>query len=349
MTIRNLEKLLKPKSVALIGASPKIGSVGHTIGRNLMAGRFDGPIHFVNPKHRNVDGIACVAHVSDLADTPDLAVIATPPATVPALAAELEQKGVRAITVVTAGLDQLQKAAMLEAGRNSCVRVLGPNSIGLLVPPIGLNASFAHRSATSGKLAFLSQSGALATTVIDWASERGLGFSHIISLGDMADVDFGDLVDYLAGDLSCTAILLYIEAITSAPKFMSAVRRAARVKPVVAIKAGRSAAAARAAASHTGALAGSDLAYSAAFRRAGVLRVGELHDLFAAAEMIGHVPVLPGERLAILTNGGGAGVLATDTLADRGGTLAALSRETIAALSAVLPANWSHGNPVDII
>lgn len=349
MTIRNLDKLLNPTSVALIGASPQPGSIGSTIARNLLVGGFKGTLRFVNSRHAEVHGTVCAASIEALDIVPDLAIIATPPTTIPALAAELATKGTRAIAVISAGINAAQRQAILEAGREACVRLLGPNSLGLLVPPIGLNASFAHRSTNAGKLAFLSQSGALITAVIDWAAGRGLGFSHIVSLGDMADVDVGDLLDYLAGDPSCSAILMYIEAITQAPKFMSAARRAARVKPVIAIKAGRHAAAARAAASHTGALAGSDAAYSAAFRRAGILRVNELQDLFAAAEMIGKAPALSGDRLAILTNGGGAGVLATDTLADFDGVLATLSADTIAALNTVLPAAWSHSNPVDII
>ncbi len=349
MTIRNLEKLLNPSSVALIGASTRPGSIGNTVARNLVRGGFKGPIAFINPRHREIEGVECRPSVSALDFTPDLTVIATPPATIPAIAAELAARGVGAITVISAGVAAAERRAILEAGRSVCVRVLGPNCLGLLVPPIGLNASFAQASTKPGKLAFLSQSGALVTAVIDWGNGRGIGFSHIVSLGDMADVDFGDLIDYLAGDPGCSAILMYIEAITDARKFMSAARRAARVKPVIAIKSGRHETAARAAASHTGALAGSDAAYSAAFRRAGVLRVIELHELFDAAEMIGSMPHLKGERLAILTNGGGAGVLATDTLADLRGVLADLAPVTIAKLDAQMPATWSRGNPIDIV
>lgn len=349
MTIRNLEKLLRPASVALVGASSRPHSIGNTIAKNLLAGGFQGRISFVNPCYTEIEGRPCHASVGALPEAPELAVIATPPATIPGIAGELAARGTRAVVVITAGIDPATKQAILEAGRGSCVRVLGPNCIGLLIPPLGLNASFAHRSTSPGKLAFLSQSGALVTAVIDWAASRSVGFSHIVSLGDMADADFGDLIDYLAGDPDCSAILLYIEAITHAPKFMSAARRAARVKPVIAIKSGRNASAAKAAASHTGALAGADAAYDAAFRRAGIVRVRELHDLFSAAEMIAKAHVLKGERLAILTNGGGAGVLAADALADRGGTLATLSPATSALLDQQLPAAWSHGNPVDII
>ena len=238
---------------------------------------------------------------------------------------------------------------MLQAGRDRIVRVLGPNSIGLMLPLISVNASFAHCAALPGDLAFLSQSGALVTAVVDWACTRRIGFSQVISLGDMADVDFGDLLDYLAGDTRSRAILLYMEAVTNAPKFMSAARRAARVKPVIVIKSGRHATAARAATSHTGRLAGNDAAYDAAFRRAGVLRVTALEELFEAAEMLARVPRLTGERLMILTNGGGAGVLAADHLADEQGTLADLSGETREVLDRILPPAWSKGNPVDII
>jgi acetyltransferase len=349
MTIRNLDKLLNPASVALIGASARPGSIGNTVARNLLHGGFTGLISLVNPNHSEIDGVVCHASVGKIDIAPDLAVIATPPATIPAIAAELAARGTKAITVISAGVTRAERQAILDAGKSACLRVLGPNCIGLLVPPIGLNASFTQAMTKPGKLAFLSQSGALVTAVIDWAVGRGIGFSHIISLGDMADVDFGDLIDYLAGDPGCGAILMYIEAITDARKFVSAARRAARVKPVIAIKSGRHATAARAAASHTGALAGSDAAYSAAFRRAGVLRVTELHELFDAAEMIASVPVLKGERLAIVTNGGGAGVLATDSLADLRGVLAPLAPDTMIKLDALMPSIWSHGNPVDII
>ena len=263
--------------------------------------------------------------------------------------ADLARKGTRAAVVVTAGLDAALTAQMLEAGRSHLFRVLGPNGIGLLLPRIGLDASFSHRRPASGDLAFVSQSGALVTSVIDWAADQGIGFSHVISLGNMADVDFGDLLDYLAGDPACRAILLYMESVTEAPKFMSAARRAARSKPVVVIKSGRHAAGARAAASHTGRLAGSDAAYDAAFRRAGMLRVFDLPELFEATEMLARVPRLASEKLMIRTNGGGAGVLAADRLADFGGELAELSSATRAELDRVLPPTWSKANPVDII
>jgi acetyltransferase len=238
---------------------------------------------------------------------------------------------------------------MLDAARPHVLRIQGPNCLGLMVPGIGLDASFSHRPPLAGDLAFLSQSGALITAIVDWARGHHVGFSHVVSLGDMADVDFGDLLDYLAGDAKSRAILLYMEAVTHAPKFLSAARRAARAKPVIVVKAGREAAGARAAMSHTGALAGADAAYEAAFRRAGLLRVRELDDLFSAAEILARHPRLGGERLVVLTNGGGAGVMAADRLAELDGRLAVLSDATKAALDAVLPPTWSRDNPVDII
>jgi acetyltransferase len=349
MTIRNLGHLLAPRSVALIGASPEPGSVGAIVAEKLLAGGFDGPIWFVNPRHKAIGDIGCYASPADLPEAPDLAVIATPPKTIPGLIGELGAKGTRAAVVITAGITGELRTAMLKAAQPYCLRIQGPNCLGLLLPRIGLNASFAHCMPHKGDLAFLSQSGALVTAIIDWARGRGIGFSHVVSMGDMADIDFGDMLDYLAGNAQSRAILIYMEQLTEAPKFLSAARRAARAKPVIVLKAGRNATAAKAATSHTGALAGSDAAYNAIFRRAGLLRVNHLAELFEAAETLSSVPPLSGERLAILTNGGGAGVLATDALADLGGVLADLPPEAIAALDRVLPSTWSRANPVDII
>ncbi len=348
MTVRNFEFLFEPRSVALIGASTRPGSVGLITAQNLLQGGFSGPIWFVNPKHGAIEGQACHPSVAALPAAPDLAVLATPPHTIPQLIAELGARGTRAAVVITAGVRGDLKQAMLDAARPTTLRIQGPNCVGLMLPRIGLNASFAPKPLV-GDIAFVSQSGALITGIVDWARGRNIGFSHVISLGDMADVDFGDLLDHLAADSTCKSILLYMESVTHAPKFMSAARRAARSKPVIVVKTGRSATGAKAALSHTGALAGADAAYDAAFRRAGLLRVQELDDLFSAAEMLARHPRLTGERLAILTNGGGAGVMATDRLGDRSGTLAALSEGTLAALDAVLPPTWSHGNPVDIV
>jgi acetyltransferase len=349
MTIRNFASLLRPRSVALIGASTRTGSVGLITARNLLRGGFGGPIWLVNPRHSAVEGHACFPSVAALPAAPDLAVIVTPPVTLPGLIAELGAKGTRAAVVITAGIRNDLKRAMLEAARPYLLRIQGPNCLGLMLPRIGLDASFSHQPPLPGDLAFVSQSGALITAIVDWARGHSIGFSHVVSLGDMADADFGDLLDYLAGDAESRAILLYMESVTNAAKFMSAARRAARAKPVIVVKAGRGDAGAKAALSHTGALAGADAAYEAAFRRAGVLRVRELDDLFSAAEILARHPRLVGDRLAILTNGGGAGVLAADRFGDRNGRLASLSDATKAALDAVLPATWSHSNPVDII
>jgi acetyltransferase len=287
--------------------------------------------------------------VADLPEVPELAVICTPAATVPGLIAELGAAGTRAAVVLTAGLDPTQRQAMLDAARPYLLRILGPNCIGMLVPHRALNASFAHAAALPGELAFITQSGALLTAMLDWSRSRGIGFSHMVSLGEHADVDFGDLLDYLATDVQTRAILLYIESIDAARKFMSAARSAARNKPVIVIKSGRSARGQRAAASHTGAMAGSDIVYDAAIARAGMLRVDTLQELFLAAEALTRFRANRGDQLAILTNGGGAGVMAADFAAQLGVTLCELQPATIAALDAHLPGNWSRANPVDII
>ena len=356
MSVRNLESLFQPGSVAIIGASDRQGSIGSVVLANLKRGGFKGPLWAVNKRHGTVDGEAAWTDVASLPQAPDLAVICTPAETVPGLIEDLGRKGTRAAIVLSAGLKQPAgpgeaslEQAMLAAARPHLLRILGPNCIGALVPAIGLNASFAPGMALPGKIAFVTQSGALATAMLDWANGRGIGFSHFISLGDSADVDFGDVLDYLASDAGTRAILMYAESIPAGRKFMSAARAAARNKPVIMVKAGRAPDGARAAASHTGALAGSDSVADAAIRRAGMLRVDTLEALFDAAETLAHARPLRGERLAILTNGGGAGVLASDALALGGGTLATLSPETLALLDACLPRTWSRGNPVDII
>ena len=349
MSIRHLDPLLNPRSVVVIGASDRAGSVGATVWRNLRAGHFEGPIHAVNPHHATLDGHVVFASVPDLPSTPDLAVICTPPDTVAALVAELGNFGTPAAIVMTAGLSGAQKQAMCEAARPHLLRVLGPNCLGLLTPHLGLNASFAHTDAFAGDVAFISQSGALVTAVLDWARTRHIGFSYMISLGEHADVDFGDLLDYLASDARTRSILLYIESIEAPRKFMSAARAAARNKPVIVVKAGRAGKGVQAAASHTGALAGSDVVFDAAIRRAGMLRVDTLQDLFMAAETLARFRGTPDGRLTLMTNGGGAGVMAADAAALAGVELTDLSAPLVAKLDAVLPPTWSHANPIDII
>jgi acetyltransferase len=355
MSIRNLQPLFHPKSVAVIGASERPHSVGATVLRNLIEARFHGEIFPVNPKYDRLEGYEVYRDASQLPVAPDLAVICTPPDTIPAIIRQLGERGTRAAVVLTAGLGVKDKQgvtikqAMLDAAKPHLLRILGPNCVGLLVPGIGLNASFAHTGALPGKITFVSQSGALVTGVLDWAKTRGIGFSKFISLGDSADIDFGDLLDYLASDVDTHSILLYIEDVREARKFMSAARAAARSKPVIVVKSGRVAEGAKAASSHTGAMAGSDDVYDAAIRRAGMLRVLGTEDLFDAVETLARAKPLFGERLTIVTNGGGPGVLATDALIAEGGKLAELSDATLRKLNEILPPTWSHANPVDII
>jgi acetyltransferase len=356
MSIRNLEHLFQPKSVAVIGASNKQHSVGATVLKNLVVGGFAGPIMPVNPKYDMLAGLEVYSRIEQLPSAPDLAVICTPPTTIPGLISELGARGTKAAVVLTAGLGAVtdlhgktMKEAMLAAAKPHLLRILGPNCVGIIAPGIRLNASFAHTDALPGKVAFVSQSGAMVTGVLDWAKSRGIGFSRFISLGDSADVDFGDVLDYLASDAETHAIMLYVEAITSARKFMSAARAAARSKPTIVIKAGRAPEGAKAASSHTGALAGSDDVYDAAIRRAGMLRVYSTEDLFDAVETLARARPLRGDRLAIMTNGGGPGVMATDHLMMKRGRLSNLSEQTLRKLNEILPVSWSHGNPVDII
>ncbi len=356
MSTRNLSWFFSPRSVALIGASAKPSSVGATVLKNLTSAGFPGPVWPVNPKYETLAGLKCYPDIDHLPEAPDLAVVATPAATVPGLIDGLGRRGTRAAVVLSAGFSELKTAAgaalrqaMLDAARPHLLRIIGPNTVGILHPGAGLNASFAHLSPVPGSIAFVTQSGALLTSVMDWAHSRNIGFSRLIALGSMSDVDFGDLLDELAEDEATRAILLYIEAVNQPRKFLSAARAAARNKPVIVCKSGRHPAGARAVASHTGALAGSDAVYDCAFRRAGMLRVRTLEELFNAVSTLSLVSPPEGDRLAIVTNGGGIGVLATDQLMDLDGHLAELSTATLAALDAVLPPTWSHGNPLDVI
>ena len=349
MTLRHLDRLLTPNSVAVFGASDKPGRVGTTVWRNLLAGGFTGPVLPVNPRLTELDGRHCYRDAGALPVVPELAVLCTPPETIPGLVAALGALGTRAAVIVTAGLTPDQKQQALDAARPHLLRLLGPNCIGLLSPHIGLNASFTQANALPGDLALVSQSGALLTALLDWANAERIGFSHLISLGEHADVDFGDLLDHLATDRHTRAILLYIESVSAPRKFMSAARAAARAKPVIVVKAGRAAAGMRAAASHTGALAGSDIVYDAAIRRAGMLRVDTLKELFIAAQTLARFRDNPASRLMVMTNGGGAGVMVADAASALGVELAPVGRELTTQLDALLPPHWSHGNPIDII
>jgi acetyltransferase len=352
MSTYRLDQLFRPKSAALVGGNPREQSLGRIVLRNMRESGFAGPIHLVNPDFAEIDGVRAVPTLADLPAPPDVAIVATPPAVVPTVIAQAADAGCAAAVIITTGLGHGPGSlaeATAKAARAKGLRLVGPNCIGLMLPAAKLNASFASRLSPSGDLALISQSGGIAAGMLEWAAQQSVGFSAIVSIGDQIDVDIGDLVDYFALDHRTRSILLYVEGIQDVRKFMSAARAAARIKPVVVIKAGRHAAAAKAATTHTGALAGSDAVYDAAFRRAGLLRVLDLAEFFDAAETLGRVRAVPGKRLAILTNGGGIGVLATDRLVDLGGVPAELSVETRAKLDAALPATWSKSNPVDIV
>jgi acetyltransferase len=357
MSVRNLSALFAPTSIAVIGASNQDNTVGQLVMRNLLRGGFDGPIMPVNNKYLAVAGVLAYPDVASLPAVPDMAVICTPPETVTKLVDELGALGCKAAIIMTEGLSRAKEAggrslqqAMLDAARPHRMRLLGPNCIGLMVPGRGLNASFSHQPALPGKVAFISQSGAVCTAVLDWARGHNIGFSHFVSLGDKADVDFGDAVDYLGAQPEVRAVLLYIETLTDARKFMSAARSAARNKPVIVIKSGRNKAGARAAASHTGNLAGADEIHDIAFKRAGMLRVYSLQEMFSAVETIAHSKRIAtrGERLAIVTNGGGIGVMAVDDITEKGGHLVRISNETKESLAKILPKTWSVSNPLNV-
>ncbi|OAN58029.1 bifunctional acetate--CoA ligase family protein/GNAT family N-acetyltransferase [Magnetospirillum moscoviense] len=356
MSVRNLKALFRPQSVTVIGATTEPKAAGSVVMRNLLQADFAGPIMPVTADHNSVGGVLAYPDVASLPQAPDLALICTPAATIPGIIHALGEKGARAACIMTPALHHFhtedgrtQLEAAKEAAKAHGIRLLGPNSMGMLVPGIKLNASIAPENALPGKIAFVSQSGALCTTVLDWACAKGIGFSHFIHLGDSCDVGFGDVLDYLGSDPHTRAILLYMETIDQRRNFMSAARAAARNKPLLVIKAGRSADGALAASSHTGALAGSDLVFDAAIRRAGMLRVQDIEEIFGAVETLARSRPMKGSRLAVLTNGGGIGVIAADDLADGGGELADLPLDVLEKLEAFLPPNWSRGNPIDIV
>ena len=350
-----LQPLLAPRGVALVGATDRPGALGQIVYRNLAAAGLQEPLYAVNPKHTTIAGKPAYGRLTDLPEKPELAVIATPARTVPAILRDAGAAGIKAAVVLTSGFAETGPAGaalqseMLDAARAGGVRVLGPNCLGVMRTDIGLNASFARTYAHPGKLALVSQSGALCGAILDWAHSAQVGFTSVISLGGAADVDFGELLDFLAADPATEAILMYVEGIRDARRFMSALRAAARVKPVIALKVGRYASGSRAASSHTGALVGSDAVFDAALRRGGAVRVKTYIQLFAAARVLATGLFPPGERLAIVTNGGGPGVVAADCAAENGVPLAQLSPATLARLDEALPPQWSHGNPIDVI
>jgi len=344
-----LKMMFEPQTVAVIGASDKEGKVGNIVMKNMLQAGFSGAVLPITKTNKAVCGVMAYPDYTNLPCVPDLAVLCTPAPTILGIVKEVAAVGTRAAVILAAGLTKDQELAVVQEAQSKKVRLLGPNCLGLMVPPLGINASFGHRPAKAGSIAFASQSGAMCTAVLDWARIRDIGFSHFISMGDCAETGFGDVLDYLADDPKCDAIILYIESIKLPRMFLSSARKAARKKTVLVIKSGRFAEGAAAAASHTGALAGSDDVFDAAIRRSGMLRVDDLDDMFPAVETLARGKPLLGENLTIVTNGGGIGVLAVDSLIGYGGKMATLSDETIHKLNAILPPHWSHGNPVDII
>ena len=352
MSTYRLKNLLSPRSVALVGASPRQGSVGRAILGNIRKAQFKGEFGLVNSHYPEINGAASVSSLDKLPFVPELVVITAPATAVVGLIEEAGQRGAAGALIVSARLGHgagSRAEAAERAAQKYGMRLIGPNCLGIMMPGVALNASFSAHMPRQGSLALISQSGAIAAGMVNWAAQRGVGFSGIVSIGDQLDVDIADLLDYFALDRKTHAILLYIEAIKDARKFMSAARAAARIKPVVVVKSGRMMQGAKAAATHTGALAGSDAVYDAAFRRAGILRVSDLRELFDCAETLGRVEAPSGKRLAILTNGGGIGVLAIDRLVELGGIPAAIGPAVREKLDAVLPPTWSGSNPVDIV
>ena len=353
--VKTLDAIFEPRSVALVGASDTPGKLGTVVLRNLQLAGFRN-IHLVNPRLRQIGGQPVYPGIRKLPDVAiDTAIIVTPAATIPGIIEDCGERGIRAAIILSAGFREagkvgkaLEKELLTSAARHG-VRFLGPNCLGVMRTPSQFNATFSEAPALPGRVAVVSQSGALCTAILDWAHERGVGFSSVISTGIGADVDFGEILDYLVRDTATDSVLMYIEGVHDARVFMSALRAAARVKPVVVMKAGRHAEGSRAAASHTGALVGADDVFDAALRRAGVLRVRSFVDFFAAAATLDTGVRTSGQRLAIVTNAGGPGVMAADHVADRGLQLAVLSKQTLKKLDQQLPASWSGANPVDIL
>lgn len=350
-----LDAIFEPKSIAVIGATEKAGSVGRTLLWNLISNPFGGTVFPINPQRESVLGIKAYPNLAALPQSVDLAVIVTPAPTVPGLIDECVVTGVKGAIIISAGFKETGaegarlEQEILERARRGKLRLIGPNCLGVMSPLTGLNATFASAMARPGHVAFISQSGALGTAILDWSLGANVGFSTFVSIGSMLDVNWGDLIDYLGSDPQTTSIVLYLETIGDARSFLSAAREVARTKPVIVLKAGRTQEAAEAAISHTGALAGSQDVFEAACRRSGVLTVTRIEELFSLAEVLAKQPRPQGPRLTIVTNAGGPGVLATDALVSAGGRLSELSHETMTALNQFLPSHWSHRNPIDIL
>jgi acetyltransferase len=355
MVTKNLDKIFNPKSVAIIGASDVEGSVGYLIAKNFSQLGYTGKYYFVNIRKPEIFGVKTYKSVDQISEPIDLAIIATPAKTVQEIMEQCGKAQVRGVIIVSAGFKETGiegkqlEDAIEEVAKKYDIRVIGPNCIGVIRPRINLNASFLDKMPKPGNIAFLSQSGALGSAILDWAIHENIGLSNFVSVGSMVDVDFGDLIDYFGSDPKTKSIIMYVEGITDARKFMSAARHFSRTKPIIVVKAGKYPESAKAAASHTGSVAGDDEIYDAAFKRAGIVRVQEINDLFNAAQVLGTQPLPKGARLAIITNAGGAGVMATDALIAQGGKLAKLSDKTMEVLDKVLPPFWSKGNPIDVV
>lgn len=351
----NMHRMFNPKSIAVIGAGERQGRIGAAIMNNLLKSEFPGEVYPVNPKYDAVMGLPCFPHVTAIEKPVDMAIIATPIKGVPDIVEACSNAGLAGAVVISSGGKEMGASGrriemqIMEKAKKTNLRIIGPNCLGIVNTAKNFNASFAHQSPLAGKIAFLSQSGAVCTSVLDMAMRENVGFSHFVSLGTMMDVNFADMIDYLGSLHSVESIVMYVENLTNIRSFMSAARSVSRIKPIIALKSGRSKAGARAAASHTGALAGEDSVYDAAFKRAGILRVNEFEELFDCAEFLAKQKQPRGKRLAIVTNSGGPGVMAADALAGHGLEPAELSQTTIKQLDEFLPANWSRGNPVDIL
>ena len=351
----SIEKMLNPKAVAVIGASESDGSIGQSLMRNLLMGRDRRKIYPVNINRETVMGLKCYPSVSKLPEHIDLAVIATPARTVPSIVEECAKAGVDGAVIVSAGFREVgSEGAKLESEIKQIqsmhdIRILGPNCVGVARPQIGLNATFLRDNPQPGQIAFISQSGALGSAIVNWAVSAGIGFSIFASLGSTLDIDYGDMIDYLGEDPNTRSIIIYMEGVGNAKKFMSSARGFARTKPIIVIKAGRYPAGAKAASSHTGALAGDFAVYEAAFKRAGVVMVDEIGDLFNCASVLDSRFLPAGPNLAIVTNAGGPSVLAADSVVSHGGQLAQMSEESMKILNGALPPYWSRGNPLDIL
>jgi len=355
MNSASLDKIFKPKSIAVIGASETIGSAGYRIFRNLIGSGYDGVVYPVNNKRESVQGVQAYPTINEVPKLVDLAIIATPASTVVDVVDQCAKRGIKGILIISAGFKEIgpegvaREQQLLEIKKKYGLHIVGPNCVGFIMPYLNLNATFAGSMPEKGSIALFSQSGAVCGAILDWAAAAKVGFSSFVSVGSMLDIDFGDLIDYFGMDIHTRSIVLYIEAISDARKFMSATKGFARAKPIIVIKSGRYKEGAKAAASHTGALAGEDAIYEAAFRRSGVVRVMDIMDLFNCSSILAKQTRPTGPNIAVVTNAGGPGVLATDSIIEKGGKLAQLSPETIEKLNKVLPPTWSHGNPVDII